>query len=167
MTHARRSPSTFPGSTMTWIRRTEEPPERRPTDIVRVVAGLFLLAMTGLWAQAESSPDTNGFKTVNEVPNNLEGLANALYALGSIWAVIGVAAVLLLLKKTHVALHVALAGVLAWGVAELLHEIVEPQKVKGLEITVRAGDGPIFPSTNVAVITALVLVLAPYVVRPV
>jgi len=151
---------------MAWIKRTEEQPERRPTDIVRAGVGVFGVALAGLWAQAESSLDTNLFKTVNDFPNSLEDVANALYALGSIWAVIGVALVLVLLKKLPVALHVALAGVLAWGVGELLHEILDPEKIQGLSINVRTGDGPIFPSTNVAVITALVLVLAPYVVRP-
>jgi uncharacterized membrane protein YbhN (UPF0104 family) len=71
-----------------------------------------------------------------------------------------------LFRKAVVAAHVALCGVLAWGVAELLHEILDPQSVRGLDVTVRVGDGPIFPATNVAVITALALVLAPYVVRP-
>jgi uncharacterized membrane protein YbhN (UPF0104 family)/membrane-associated phospholipid phosphatase len=152
---------------MTWIKRTEEPPERRPTDLVRVGIGVFGLALTGLWAQAESSIDTNLFKTINEFPNSLEGVANALSALGSIWAVIGVALVLLALRKASVAVHVAIAGVLAWGVSELLHEIVEPEKIQGLSVTLRSGDGPIFPATNVAVITTLALVLAPYLVRPV
>ncbi len=151
---------------MTWIKRTEEPPERRPTDIVRAAVGVTGVALAGLWSQASSSLDTNIFKTVNDFPNSLENVANAFYSLGSIWAVIGVALVLLLLKKVPVALHVALAGVLAWGVGELLHEILDPQSIHGLGVNVRTGDGPIFPSTNVAVITTLALVLAPYVVRP-
>ena len=76
------------------------------------------------------------------------------------------ALVLVLLKKVPGALHVAIAGVLAMGVGELLHEILDPQKIRGLSVNIRTGDGPIFPSTNVAVITTLALVLAPYVVRP-
>ena len=38
---------------------------------------------------------------------------------------------LVLLKKVPVALHVAIAGVLAWGVGELLHEILDPQSIHG------------------------------------
>jgi undecaprenyl-diphosphatase len=152
---------------MAWIRRTEEPPERRPTDLVRVVGGTFGVLLAGLWAQAETSVDVNISETVNDFPNGLQGVADGVYALGSIWAVIGVAAVLLLLKKWQVAAHAALAGAIAWGIAELLHEILEPQKITGLGIDVRAGDGPAFPATNVAIIVALALVLSPYVVRPV
>jgi glycosyltransferase 2 family protein len=152
---------------MAWIRRTEEPPERRPGDVVRVVAGTVGVLLAGLWAQGETSVDANIFETVNDFPNGLQGAADGVYALGSIWAVIGVTLVLLALKKWHVALHAAIAGVLAWGIAELLHEILEPQSITGLGIDVRTGDGPSFPATNVAIITALALVLAPYVVRPV
>lgn len=152
---------------MPWIRRTDEPAERRPIDLVRLGLGVVGLALAGLAAQAESSLDTNLFKVVNELPEGLHGLADALYALGSIWAVVGVALLLAALRKWSVVFHVAVAGVLAWGVAELFHEIVEAQSTAGLDIHVRTGDGPIFPATNAAVVTALALVLAPYVVRPV
>jgi uncharacterized membrane protein YbhN (UPF0104 family)/membrane-associated phospholipid phosphatase len=152
---------------MAWIKRGEEPPERRPSDLVRVVAGTFGVLLAGLWAQAESSLDANIFRTVNDFPNGLQGAADALYALGSIWAVIGVVAVLLLMRRLPIALHVAIAGVAAWGIGELLHEILDPQTISGLGVHVRSGDGPIFPATNVAIVTAVALVLAPYVVRPV
>jgi uncharacterized membrane protein YbhN (UPF0104 family)/membrane-associated phospholipid phosphatase len=151
---------------MAWIRRTDEPPERRPIDIVRVCGGALGVALAGLWAQSESSLDTDLFKVVNNFPNGLKGVADALYSLGSIWAVLGVVLVLALLRKWSVVVHVGIAGVAAWGIGEVLHEIVEPQSTAGLGIHVRIGDGPIFPSTNVAVITALAIVLAPYIVRP-
>jgi uncharacterized membrane protein YbhN (UPF0104 family)/membrane-associated phospholipid phosphatase/tRNA A-37 threonylcarbamoyl transferase component Bud32 len=166
MTQARGFPGTVPASTMAWIRRTDEPPERRPIDLVRVGAGLLGFGFAALWAQAETSLDTNLFTTVNQLPNGLEGAGNALYALGSIWAAAAIVVILLLLRKVQIAWHVALAAVLAWGVAELLHEIVDPQSIKNLAIQIRSGDGPIFPATNVAIATALALVLAPYIVRP-
>jgi uncharacterized membrane protein YbhN (UPF0104 family)/membrane-associated phospholipid phosphatase len=130
------------------------------------VVGVIAVAIAALWAQAESSIDADLFQTVNHLPNGLEGVANALYALGSIWAAIAVTLALLAFRKWPAALHTALAGALAWGVAEAIHEIAEPQSIKGLAITVRLGDGPVFPATNVAIATALVLVLAPYVIRP-
>jgi uncharacterized membrane protein YbhN (UPF0104 family)/tRNA A-37 threonylcarbamoyl transferase component Bud32 len=152
---------------MAWVRRTDEPPERRPADLVRVGVGAFGVALAGLWAQGQSSLDTNLFQVVNDLPNSLEGAATTLYALGSIWAVIAVVLGLLALRKWPVAWHVAVAGGAAWGIAELLHEIVEPESIKGLAIHIRVGDGPIFPTTNVAIATALVLALAPYLVQPV
>jgi glycosyltransferase 2 family protein len=151
---------------MTWIRRTDEPPEHRPVDIVRVGIGIVGVLLAALWAQGESHVDTDLFHVVNDFPNGLDGVSHALYALGSIWAVIGVVAVLAALRKWTVAIHVALAGALAWGVSELIHQIVDPESLKGISVNIRIGDGPIFPATNVAVVTALALVLAPYMVRP-
>lgn len=167
MTQPGANPATVRPAAMAWIRHTDEPPERRPLDLVRLGAGALGVAFAGLWAQAESSLETNLFHVVNDLPNSLEDLATALYALGSIVAVAVVALGLLVFRRAGVAARVALAGVAAWGVAELLHEILDPQKTTGLHIDVRMGDGPIFPATNVAIITALALVLAPYVVRPV
>src|SRR4029453_6156702 len=117
-----------PPRPMAWIRQTDEPPERRPIDLVRLGGGVVGLVVAGLWAQSESSIDTDLFRVVNDFPNGLNGLADALYALGSIFAVAAVAIVLVVFRKWRVAEHVALAGVLAWGVAELLHEILDAQQ---------------------------------------
>jgi uncharacterized membrane protein YbhN (UPF0104 family)/tRNA A-37 threonylcarbamoyl transferase component Bud32 len=165
MSPPRQQTTDLPES-MVWIRRTDERPERRPNDIVRVVVGVVVVALAALWAQAESSIDADLFQAVNHFPNSLEGLADALYALGSIWAALAITLILLACRKWQVAMHTALAGALAWGIAEGIHEIADPQSIKGLAITVRMGDGPVFPATNVAIATALVLVLAPYVIRP-
>jgi glycosyltransferase 2 family protein len=153
---------------MAWIRGTDEPFERRPGDIARVVLGGIGVAVVGVWAQAQSSLDTNVFRTVNALPNSLEGTANALYALGSIWAVLIVAIVvaLLALHKWRIVLQVVLAGIVAWAIAELLNDLLGDHSLKGLSVHVRTGSGPVFPSANLAVITALALTLSPYVVRP-
>ena len=38
--------------------------------------------MAGLWAQAATNVDTNLFEVVNDLPDSLEGLANALERAG-------------------------------------------------------------------------------------
>ena len=72
----------------------------------------------------------------------MNGVARAVFALGSIFVVVVVAAALLLLRRARVALHVALAGAGAWGIAELLNEILGTHSIKGLGVNVRFGDGP-------------------------
>ena len=42
-------------------------------------------------------------------------------------------------------------GRLAWGVAELLNEILPAHTIQGMHVNVRIGDGPVFPTANVAV----------------
>jgi uncharacterized membrane protein YbhN (UPF0104 family) len=128
-------------------------------------AGTFAL-LAGLWAQTESTVNVNLFQTLNELSGNMEGLAKAIYALGSIWAVLIVTGVLLLARQWRAAWHGALAGAGAWGIALLLNEILGTHPIGGLGVNVRIGDGPTYPVANVAAITALAFGLAPYLVRP-
>ena len=51
--------------------------------------------------------------------------------------------------------HGALAAAVAWGIAELLNEILGTHEIKGLGVNVRIGDGPVYPVVNVAIIAAL------------
>ena len=150
------------------MRRTDEPPERRPADLARLVLGALGVSVVGVWAQAQSSLDGNVFRAINALPNGLDGTATALFALGSIWAVLVVmiAAALVTRGKWRIPLQIGLAGVGAWGIAELLIDILGHHPISGLGIHVRMGSGPAFASANVAVVTALVLAIGPYVVRP-
>src|SRR6476620_5154588 len=119
-----------------------------------VVAGI-LAVLVGLWAQTESTVNTNLFATVNDLSGNMVGLAKAIYALGSIWAALAVTVVLLVTRQIRAAWHGALAAAVAWGIAELLNEILGTHDIKGLSDNVRIGDGPVYPVVNVAIITAL------------
>ena len=150
---------------MAWIRNTAEQPERRPTDIGWLIFAAIGVAVVGVWAQRQSHVDANFFTPLNDL-TGLDGVFQAVYALGSIWALGIVALVLLVFRQVGVAWRVALAGVLAWGASELLHEILPTHTILHTSINVRVGDGPTFPITNVAIITALAVVFAPYAVRP-
>ena len=108
---------------MAWIRNTTEQPERRPTDIGWLIVATIGVAVVGVWAQSQSEIDANFFAPLNDL-TSLDGVFKAVYALGSIWALGVVALVLLVFRQVNVAWRVALAGVIAWGVAELLHEIL-------------------------------------------
>jgi uncharacterized membrane protein YbhN (UPF0104 family) len=151
---------------VSWIRDTDEKAERRPSDIALLVVAAILALLVGIWAQTESTVNLNLFRTLNQLSGNMVGLAKAVYALGSIWAVLVVTLALLLFRQLRVAWHVALAGAGAWGLALLLNEILGTHTISGLGVNVRIGDGPVYPVANVAVITALSFALAPYIVRP-
>ncbi len=151
---------------MAWIRNTGEPPERRPTDWAWLVVGTVGTAVVGLWAQTQSAIDLNIYKPINDLSDALDGPAKVFFLLGSIVSVAVVAALLLIFRQIGVAWRVALAGGLAWGVAQILNEILPAHTIQGLHVNVRYGDGPMYPTPNVAAITAAALVLAPYAVRP-
>jgi uncharacterized membrane protein YbhN (UPF0104 family)/membrane-associated phospholipid phosphatase/tRNA A-37 threonylcarbamoyl transferase component Bud32 len=148
-----------------WIRNTAEPSERRPTDIAWLIVGAIGTSVVGVWAQSQSSLQVNFFLFINDLTSEIDGLMKGVFALGSIWAALVVTVVLLAFRQIQVAWRVALSAAIAWGVASLLVEILPAHVIKGVDVHVRVGDGPAFPSVNVAIITALVVALAPFIVR--
>jgi uncharacterized membrane protein YbhN (UPF0104 family)/membrane-associated phospholipid phosphatase len=151
---------------VTWIRDTDEKARRRPSDIALLVVTATLALLVGFWAQTESTVNLNLFRTLNDLSGNMVGLAKGVYALGSIWAVLAVALVLLVLRQFRVAVYAVLAGAGAWGLALLLNELLGTHTINGLGVAVRIGDGPVYPVANVAAITALAFGIAPFIVRP-
>ncbi len=73
--------------------------ERRTGDLARVIVGALGMVLAGMWAQAATSVDANLFTVVNGWPDSLEGLADALKALGSIWFVGVIVVVLLIFRR--------------------------------------------------------------------
>ncbi|HEY3670747.1 MAG TPA: lysylphosphatidylglycerol synthase domain-containing protein [Acidimicrobiia bacterium] len=151
---------------MTWVRDTDERARRRPADIALLVVSAILALLVGFWAQTQSSVNVNLFRTLNDLSGNMVGLAKGVYALGSIWAVLVVTAVLLVLRQFRVALYAAIAGAGALGLSLLLNEALGTHTISGLDVAVRIGDGPAYPVANVAAITALAFGIAPFIVRP-
>jgi uncharacterized membrane protein YbhN (UPF0104 family)/membrane-associated phospholipid phosphatase/tRNA A-37 threonylcarbamoyl transferase component Bud32 len=144
----------------------QQKPEHRAGDLARLIVGALGVVLAGLWAQAATDVDTNIFKVVNELPDSLEGLANALVALGSSWFVIVIVVVLLVARWFPAARDAALAGGVAWLIAEGLNELLGTRSASSLGIVVRTGSGPSFASSSTAVIAALTVALVPYLVRP-
>ena len=140
--------------------------EHRSGDLARLIVGAVGVVMAGIWAQAATSVDTNIFKVVNDLPSNLEGLANVLAALGTIWCVLVVVVLLLLVRWFPAARDAAIAGVVAWGIGAGLNELIGTRSASELGIDVRTGSGPTFPSVSTAIAVALVIALSPYLVRP-
>ena len=148
---------------MSWIRKTNEPAERRPLDIGRLVVCGTVFVVIGVWSQSQSSIDLNFFQPVNNLAGNMVGVGEAMYALGSIWAAIVVVVALLVFRQTTVALRAGIAAGAAWGIAELVNELLGAHDIHG--VNVRLGDGPTFPVVNVAIVTALAAAMSPFAVR--
>jgi uncharacterized membrane protein YbhN (UPF0104 family)/membrane-associated phospholipid phosphatase len=151
---------------VTWIRDTDEQARRRPADLALLIVSAILALLVGFWAQTQSTVNVNLFRTLNALGDNAIGLAKAVYALGSIWAVLAIALVLVVLRQLRVALYAVVAGAGAWGLALLLNDLLGTHTINGLDVAVRIGDGPVYPVANVAAITALAFGIAPFIVRP-
>ena len=138
--------------------------ERRPADIALLVVGVLGAVFAGLWSQSGSNLDTTAGQVLNGLPDSLESVAKVFAFLGSGWFAGIVVVLCLLRRRLDAARDVAVACGAAALVALGLHEILGTRTVAGL--TVRTGSGPSFPVMTVAVVTALAVVLAPYLARP-
>jgi uncharacterized membrane protein YbhN (UPF0104 family) len=154
---------------MSWIRAAEEERERRPADAARCAVGVFGFAVAGLWSGAGAGTDVSAkfVAFCNGLPDALDGMAHALVALGSVWAVLAVGIVLVVVRRFVPALTALVAGCGALGIATACHSIFGPQSVSGLSLHLRTGAGPLFPTSAVASIAAVGITLSPYLVRPV
>ena len=103
-------------------------------------------------------------KAINGLGDGLTGLAQAFTFLGSIWFVGIVVVLLVLVRRPAAARDAGIAGAGAWLVAIFINALAETQSVSSLEV--RTGDGPVFLTASVATATALLIAVAPYVVRP-
>jgi len=125
---------------MSYVRDITEAPERRPIDIWRLIVCGGAVVLLGVWAQTQSTINVDLFKPVNGLGDNMLGVAEAVYALGSIWAALVVVALLLLRRHFVLALRVGIAVVAAWGIGVLVGEILGIHSVTGADIHVRLGD---------------------------
>jgi uncharacterized membrane protein YbhN (UPF0104 family)/membrane-associated phospholipid phosphatase len=149
---------------MPWIRNAAEPADRRPIDVARLVVGCVGVVVLGVWAQSQSSIDVNLFEPINQLGPNMLGLTKAVYALGSIWFAIALVLLLTVFRQFTIALRVGIAAGAAWGIAELVNDLLGTHSVSG-QVNVRIGDGPVYPTTNVAVIAAIAIAMSPFAVR--
>ena len=147
-----------------WIRDPAEPGDRRPADIAALVVVGIGVAVTGVWAQTESGVDLNTVRPINHLTSDVTDLGKFVYAAGSIWVVVAAAAALFVFDHRSLVLRVLLGG--AWGIAVLLNYVLGHHDLQGVSIHVRTGSGPVYPSSHVAVIAALAITMAPFLVRP-
>ena len=152
---------------MAWIRDTDEKAQRRPADIAMLVVAGILAVLVGLWAQTQSTVNANLFATVNDLSGNMVGLAKAVYALGSIWAVLAVTVVLLVDPPGARGMARRARG--GGGVGHRRAAATRssaPTTSRASASTCASATARSIPVVNVAVITALAFALSPYLVRP-
>jgi uncharacterized membrane protein YbhN (UPF0104 family)/membrane-associated phospholipid phosphatase len=138
--------------------------ERRPLDIAWLVVSVIGVLLAWMWAAAETDVDQNLCSAINGLGNAFEGAANVLAALGSIWCVLAVVALLLVLRWFNAARAAAIAGAGAWLIGTGINALADTRHVAGLNV--RTGSGPEFLAVSVATAMALLVAVAPYISRP-
>jgi len=139
-----------------FARASEEPYRRRPVDGLWLVASAVLVV---LMAQHHDDPtgfETKVFETVNALPDQLQGLAEFLYQIGTLWALGLVLVAALLARRWRLARDLLLAGVVAWVLGRILAVLIGGDSISdAVDIVVRADATPSYPLVRIGVIAAV------------
>ncbi len=152
-----------------FARASEEPYRRRPLDAIALVLGTLVVA--GL-AERHNSPtdfESRIFTAINDLPDEFEGIAEALYQLGSLWALGIVVVAALLARRWRLTRDLFLAGFLAWLVGHILALTLGNESFSdSVDAIVRGHSTQAnpFPLVRIAVVTAVVAAASPYLGRP-
>jgi undecaprenyl-diphosphatase len=145
---------------------------RRGSDVVTVLAGVALLAVT--WALASGSEipgwEEDVFRFFNDWPDWIESPTWVLMQFGAVVAVPVVAvAVWLVSRRWETSAAVAVGGLGAWGLAKVVKEMVERGRPAEYltDVNLRpAWEGLGFVSGHAATAMAIAVVVSPYLSRP-
>ena len=127
------------------------PIRRHPGDVLRVVVGGALLAVSAAIASTErvGTLERDLFRLINHLPSALEVPLIAVMQAGAIAAVPACAAVALIAKRPRLARDLAVSGTTAWLLAKVVKDFVSrarPDALLSGVIVRHAGDtGPRVP----------------------
>ena len=148
------------------------PRERHPGDVVRLVAGVVVVAVTGELARQAgvSEFERDLFHVFNDLPGGLRVPFEAVMLLGSFGAVVVASAVALAFRRAWFALQLAVAGVAGYYGAQAGKHMVGRARPDHLlpHVTVRISGLHDFgyPSGHATVAASLAAVAAAHLPRP-
>lgn len=152
-----------------FARASEEPYRRRPVDALYLIVGVLVVVVLSVRHDDPSDFETQVFEAFNDLPSDLTGIADAVFQLGSLWALGIIVVAALLARRWRLTRDLFLAGFLAWLVGRLIALTLGDESFgEAVDAVVRAEstqDNP-FPLVRIAVVTAVVAAASPYLGRP-
>jgi uncharacterized membrane protein YbhN (UPF0104 family) len=147
---------------------TRAPRQRRPSDVVLLVAGLLLMALAAAYAPGPTSVDLAIVAVLDEVPGALGWVWQYGYALLTFWVVVLVLAPVVrlgqgrlrLLWDYGLALLASLAAV-AW-----ISAVGGTSVTATLQALLAAEPPPVYAAARLAVATAVIVTASPHVTQP-
>ena len=103
-----------------FARASEEPYRRRPLDAIALVLGTLVVAILAERHNDPSDFENRIFTAINGLPDDLEGVAKAVFQLGTLWALGIIVVAALLARRWRLTRDLFLAGFLAWLVGHVL-----------------------------------------------
>ena len=148
------------------------PRERHPGDVLRVVLGAVVIAITALLARDASLSgfERDVFRTVNDLPDGLRAPLGVVMLLGTLGAGALAVVVALAVRRVWLALALAVAGFGAYGSARVVKHLIKRPRPDAVlsHVVVRGATlhGYGYVSVHCAVAAALAAVSAAYLPRP-
>jgi len=154
-----RTPSVF-GVVVEGARR------RRPGDIVRVGLAALVVETTALGADEVTTLERQWFQVVAEVPEWLRSSGELAYRLGSVGTVVVILVALLATRRWRLFATVGVAGAIGYLLAIGLRSLLDLDQIRRANGMVLDGSIPEYPVVALACSTTVMLVVAPYLLRP-
>jgi uncharacterized membrane protein YbhN (UPF0104 family) len=139
---------------------------RRPSDFVRVGAAALVIIVTALGADDVAGLEKAIFDVLTDLPSWVRSSAEVLYHVGSVGTVVVLALAFLFTRRFRLLLLLVVAGALGWAASVGLRAWVDAGAARRAAGLTTHGASPEYPVIVLAVATTVLLVAAPYLLRP-
>ena len=139
---------------------------RRPSDFVRLGAAALVIIVTALGADEVGGLEKATFDLLADLPSWVRSSAEVLYHVGSVGTVVVLAIAFLFTRRFRLLLMLLVAGALGWAASVGLRAWVDAGVARRAAGLTTHGASPEYPVIVLAVATTMLLVAAPYLLRP-
>lgn len=152
--------------------RVFNPAETRPyrrltADRVRLVAATVLLTLSASQVGNATTAEQDAQRTLANLPDGAQGAFEAVERLGALWALALVLLGLVAVRRWRLGLLLGAAGAAAWFFGRFMGFVVADGKDVGQALeAVFDGADVAYPAVPLAVIAAVLMTAAPFLVRP-
>ncbi|ROS30513.1 lysylphosphatidylglycerol synthase transmembrane domain-containing protein [Cellulomonas sp. PhB150] len=149
-----------------WSSAADAPRQRRPTDILLLVASLVVLAVLSLAAPGPTGGDRAVGTLLAWLQPVLGWLWTIIYAVLTLWALGVVLLAALSRGRRRLLVDQVVAGAVAFGAAVAVGAAAGTDASAIVHAFVSSGPPVVYIATRVAVITAIVVTASPHLARP-
>ena len=148
--------------------RSESPPHRRVTDVVRMTVAFGTLALLAWHAYHPTRPERAVATFFHTLPDGAADVLRGAYSIVSLWALLILVGAVVLLRRWRLARDVLVAGAVTWVLGRTVAYLVH-QTDLGHAFSLAFGTHatPRFPLVRLAVAVSAIVVAGPYLTRPV
>src|SRR5262249_55101863 len=136
------------------------------SDVVRLGVAAFIVVITALSADRVVRLEKLAFDLAASLPSWVHGVAETVYRIGTVGTVVVLALAFAFTKKFRLLLLLAVAGALGYVASLGLAPLIDATPARAAAGVVHDGVTPEYPIVVLGAATTVLLVAAPYLLRP-